>query len=480
LREHDVQARGVHGRRLAGLTVTIPGAIYCRISNDPEGLALGVERQREDCIELARERGIEVPPERILIENDRGASTRSKKARPEYDHLRQMVLDGTIKAVVFYSNSRLTRRPKEFEDWIELHEKTRVELVSKVSGNDDLGTADGRMVARIKASVDAAEAERISERVRRSFEQRRASGKVATGGPRPFGFAASASNPVVISEEAEAIRHACRLVLSGATLGQVATEWTERGLKPIRAASWTRDSVRSVLRSPRVAGLVAHKGEVVGKGDFEAIVDRVTWEAVVQALDHGPKPTSNARVHLLAGFVFCGVCGNRMYSSNAAGRPNNAYRCVKQRQGCGSVKRNKEWLDTYVDGYVRGILSEEGGLSVEADDGPVPVSDIETLEQRIAELRERHVADEIDGEDFFPLLSGLRAKLNEARKAEAEVVKRATQKAALSDPIKVWEDGSLLAKRALLADLVQGIYVKPVGRIGRAPIPVDSVEIVPT
>jgi len=55
------------------------------------------------------------------------------------------------------------------------------------SGMEDLTTADGRMVARIRASVDAAEAERTAERVARAAEQRRQTGKLH-GGPRIFGY----------------------------------------------------------------------------------------------------------------------------------------------------------------------------------------------------------------------------------------------------------------------------------------------------
>jgi site-specific DNA recombinase len=450
-----------------------PGAIYCRISRDAEGLALGVDRQREDCITLAAQHDIDVPEDRILIENDVGASTKSRKARPQYDKLRRLVEEGTVHAVVFYSNSRLTRRPMELEDWIVLHDKTGVRLVSKVSGNDDLGTADGRMVARIKASVDAAEAERISERVKRSLEQSRAAGKVGTGGPRPFGFTASSQCPDLVPEEAEAIRHGASMLLSGATYGQVAAHWTERGVRPVRAKSWTRESVRSVYRSARLAGLVVHEGRVVAEGAFPAILDRATWEAVVEAVRHGaPRPAGyGARVHVLAGFVFCGICGATMVAQG-----EQHYRCVKQRQGCGGVKRNKLWLDTLMDGYVRGKLAQ--GDSIEVTSASPEVDDVDELERKIDTLRTRHVEGLVDDEDFFPLLSGLRAKLNAARKAQAEVVRAATQKAALHDPLGAWEDGDLTAKRAVLAGLVQGVYVKPLGRIGRAPIPVDSVQIV--
>ena len=43
-------------------------------------------------------------------------------------------------------------------------------------------------MARIRASVDAAEAERVSERTRRAKLQRARQGQPMTGGGQPFGY----------------------------------------------------------------------------------------------------------------------------------------------------------------------------------------------------------------------------------------------------------------------------------------------------
>jgi DNA invertase Pin-like site-specific DNA recombinase len=428
---------------------------------------------------LAAQRGYSVLPDHVLTDNDIGASEKSKKARPEYERLKRLVRDGTVKAVVFYSNSRLTRRMRELEEWIDLHDRTGVELVSKVSGQDDLGTADGRMVARIKASVDAAEAERISERVKRAFEQRRKAGLHATGGPRPFGYSTSGEDAQQVPVEAEAIRLGASMLMKGGTYGEVMREWQKRGIKPVSAKDWTRTSVRSVYRSARIAGLVTYKGTVVAEGKVPAILDRATWEAVQEAVVHGDlrgKGYGN-RTNLLSGYVYCALCGTVMVTAGKEGTKDAAYRCVKGRQGCGGVKRNRAWLDALVDGWVRGRLDEEKAVEghTEASTG---TSEVSVLEQRIQKLRDQHVEGLIEDEDFLPLLSGLRSKLNAARKEEAARVRDTTQKAALQDPVKVWESGDLVERRALLASLVQGIYIKPVGRIGRRPIPVASVRFV--
>jgi site-specific DNA recombinase len=140
----------------------------------------------------------------VLVENDVGASSYSRKPRPLYAQLLERAQRREFDVILAYSNSRLTRRPLELEDLIRLHESTGVRLATVVSGDDDLSTADGRMVARIKASVDAGEAERVSERTRRGKLQRARQGRPMTGGGRPFGYAND--RLTVIEAEAEAER----------------------------------------------------------------------------------------------------------------------------------------------------------------------------------------------------------------------------------------------------------------------------------
>src|SRR5213078_4676766 len=93
-------------------------AIYCRISADREGRELGVERQEADCRALAERLGLHVVD--VYIDNDLSASTRSRKDRPRY---RQMLADaraGKVTTVIAYTSGRLTRRPREHEDLIDL------------------------------------------------------------------------------------------------------------------------------------------------------------------------------------------------------------------------------------------------------------------------------------------------------------------------------------------------------------------------
>ena len=76
-----------------------------------------------------------------------------------------------------------------------------------MSGEDDLSTADRRMVARIKASVDVAEADRISEGQKAAFRQRAMKGEPKLQRQRPFGW--KADGKTLEPEEAALWRREC-------------------------------------------------------------------------------------------------------------------------------------------------------------------------------------------------------------------------------------------------------------------------------
>jgi site-specific DNA recombinase len=149
----------------------VTAAIYSRTSHDPKGRQAAVARQESDCRRMAEDRDWLVL-EPVYRENDASASTRSEKRRPVFEQLMQDVASGGVEILLTNSTSRLTRRPMEYERLIEMHSRTGMEIHTVVSGPVQLGTADGRAIARVLAVIDAAEAERISERTARTKLQR--------------------------------------------------------------------------------------------------------------------------------------------------------------------------------------------------------------------------------------------------------------------------------------------------------------------
>src|SRR3712207_638802 len=86
-------------------------AVHCRISSDPRGLGLGVERQRQDCTDLAQKRGWAV----VGTFTDNDTSAYSGKARPQYAALMAAVEAGEIDVILAWDPDRLHRSPAELE-----------------------------------------------------------------------------------------------------------------------------------------------------------------------------------------------------------------------------------------------------------------------------------------------------------------------------------------------------------------------------
>ena len=352
---------------------TLRVAVYLRISSDREGEEQGVTRQREDCEARAAREGWTIVRE--YVDNDRGASDRSRKPRPGYAAMIEAAERGEFDVILAYSNSRLTRRPLELEGLLRLHARTGVSLATIVSGEDDLSTADGRMVARIKASVDAAEAERIAERVARAARQRTEQGR-PNGGQRPFGFLAD--RVTHHAAEAEALRQAVQTVINGGSLHGVAKAWNAAGLTTSTGKEWTAANLRPVLLRARNAGLTVTGVPAV----WEPIVGRDEHDALTAIMTDPSRLTHGgvSRKLVGSGIYLCGGCGRKMRSGGNAADGAARYVCTGPTP---CSRRRAEPIDEVVREIIAGVLRRDGVKLLRRDDRP----DVSAERARLAALR---------------------------------------------------------------------------------------------
>src|SRR3990170_6702846 len=139
-------------------------AIYARISSDPEGTHLGVERQIADCRELAVSLGW--PVAGVYVDDD--ISAFSGRTRPEYRRLCEDIKAGDIDALVVWHPDRMHRNLRDLEDFIDLCENADMTNIRTVRAGDvDLTTPHGRMIARLGGVMARGESEKAADRLRR-------------------------------------------------------------------------------------------------------------------------------------------------------------------------------------------------------------------------------------------------------------------------------------------------------------------------
>lgn len=458
------------------MTKSKPAAIYCRISQDSEGLALGVARQEEDCRALAEREGLTVTE--VFTDNDRGASTRSRKRRPRYAEMMERAHRGEFGAIIAYSNSRLTRRPMEWDELITLAEHQAVRVLTIASGRVDLSTADGRAVARTIAAWDAAEAERTAERVARKHLENARNGK-PVGGTRPFGW--EDDKRTVREHEAALIRRAATDVIDGVPIRAIVREWNEAGVKSSRGAAWSPQTVRQMLRSPRLAGWRVHQGRTATdahgnpvRGQWEPILDDTTHRRVLAALAKPETryrvPRRGARHYLLTGIVRCGVCNGPMYGNRyAEGR--HYYICQAGDHG-NSVSGHG--TDEAITELVLAKLAADEVEPVEVEwPGEARLEDVR---QQIADLMAAFVGRRLSEAVVFPAVEALEAE------RDALLAERSEWAAATIGPEvgpmsrDEWDARDVDRRRAVVERLLDAVLIRPATTKGNR---LDLSRIVP-
>lgn len=301
--------------------------VYVRQSLDRTGQGLAVTRQEEECRSYAEGRGWTVTT--VFADNDISATT--GKRRPGFEALLAQDLP-----VVTWHQDRLLRLSRDLERVLD----AGLEVHTVQSGAVDLTNAAGRAYARTVAAWSTYEGEQKSARQKASARQRAASGK-PWWPLAPFGYEKDGA----LSPQAHLVRSAYGKVLQGVTIADITREWAEVSVSP-RGKPWLRTSVLQVLKAERNAGLRTYRGEVVGQGTWEPIVDEGTFYAVQAILgDPVRGKGGGARKNLLTGVATCGKCTRKMVSCWNGSPPYRAraYRCPT-----GHLSVKAEWLEGVV------------------------------------------------------------------------------------------------------------------------------------
>lgn len=239
--------------------------------------------------------------------------------------------------MIVYHADRLTRRPIELEQFLEVITTAGLGHVRFVAGADvDIANGDGLMVLRLLAAVAANESASKSRRVRRKLDEVAASGMPHGGSNRPFGY--EQDRITVRPDEAEVIRVLAARYLAGESQRSLVAWLDSEGVRTVTGGPWRTSTLKAMLRSGRIAGLREHRGLVVGPAVWEAIItpterDRVLARLAAGAVS-GRRPP---RRYLLSGLLRCGRCGNTLYSS--ARKRARRYVCLSgpDHGGCGRL-----------------------------------------------------------------------------------------------------------------------------------------------
>jgi site-specific DNA recombinase len=468
----------------------VRAGIYIRISRARREL-LDAQRQQPPCEAFCADHGWQVVD---VYTDDNRSAWKEGIRRDDFERMLGDVRAGKIDAIVSWQMDRLLRRVEDASAVVKIAKQYGT-TVANVGGELDLSTAAGRKTFYELAVAAEHASDLTSERLRLKHAELAADGHWQ-GGPRPFGYDLEpypdvASGRVryrliVNQAEAQAIKQGVEAALEGRGSTGIAKQWTKDGIRTTTGKVIIPVKAREILVSPRIAGLRRADGKLV-TANWPAIITREQHEELVAILGpqrrQRPGGETSHRKRLLGGLAFCGRCGHRLTGKVSFDR--RRYYCDPKHGGCGGLVRAAEPLEAFVVRRVLDAVPER--LLKAANRAPEHWETLGRLmtarqaaEDSLEGLEDLLADGLLDRPGYVRQRRRIKARIEELDQQiahiHAQAPRRRLRGAYLWEIEAEWEKLDLEDKRAVLADHIAKIVVKPVGR-GRHRISSDSVEI---
>lgn len=446
--------------------------VYARVSRLMDDRQRSTEGQVEDSSARVLDRGAEVGEVHV----DSGRSAWNPRVhRPGWDRLMQRLEAGETGGVVVFDLARFSRQPIEGERLIAAAERGLLVLDSE--DEYDLTSASGKKAFRDQLAGAAYESDRLSTRVKRGKRLAALRGEAPVS-VRPFGFEMDGT---IRESEARVLRDLVDRLLAGESQESMIRDLNRRGITTSKGRSWTQAGLRLVLARPRNAGLVAHRGEIVGRMGGTPIVSEETWQRVVAVYASRRRGRPPSEAYLCSGLIYCGRCEHVLTGRPRTvmkpypdGAPRREYWCqlrAARDTGCGRIAVDQRALDSHIRRLVVKILGDpQHAAAVEAaarasrDAREQLEAELAECDQLIEFLDGRLGRREITQERYGRMVAPMEAQAAELR-AKIEALAVAPEPGVASDDEvaasreewdRRWADGTPTERRALLRRALRG------------------------
>jgi site-specific DNA recombinase len=450
-------------------------AIYTRLSRDMDGRQTATARQAKDCRALIRSKGWKAGE--TYEDVDLSAYKRGVR-RPAYERLLEDIASGAVDGVAVWKLDRLVRRASEFERFWSTCEDAGATLAA-VHDPIDTSSDIGMVVVRMLVNFARWRRPNTSTRVKRQIAERAQNGGMTVyGGRRPFGF--EPDRRTIRKEEADLVRDAAHRVVAGTSVTALGREWNEAGVTTTTGGKWAQTTLRRVLASPRMAGLLEHHGTVVGDAPWLAVIDRKTWEQLRSVLERRRRdqPRYGPRAHVLVGLARCGRCGEKLGALSPWGRRRTVtYVCPAPStgRGCGGTSiAGPLFENVVVSAAFEALASPELAEAMRAASSNGRDADllkvIEEGRRTLEALDDDHYDGRLDRARWQRQTARVTGRVENAQRQ----LTKGTRAAVLADLpgsrkhlSRLWEERDVTWRSELLGAVIEKIVVNPPKRSGR-------------
>ncbi|MFJ4623077.1 recombinase family protein [Streptomyces sp. NPDC088812] len=448
----------------------------------------GIGRQEEDGRALAAQLGWKIV--KVIPEDDTSAFKRRKiklpdgsialrTVRPGFRAALDGLAAGEFDGLIADDLDRVARDPRDLEDLIDVVESRRPRIpVQSVTGSLRLNNDADVTMARVMVAVANKSSRDTARRVARKHEELAAEGKPGGGGFRGYGYS---TEHEIVEEEAEILREIGDRILgewdgwtpeqrakidleNGESLHSIAADLQHRKVPTAMGVKWSGRSVGSIISKASVAGLRAHKGEVVGKAVWKPIIQPEKWERIRERLAMRAGGTDLALQRWLNGALKCSRCGRLLEGGHGNGGPR--YWCATHRGGCGKMAVKASFVEDEVERQVLELLGKPRILEQLRTAADTEVSDearaeLAADEAQMKELAGAYARREVTFAEYKEARSIIEKRIKESRALLVSRAPRVLRKLLAGDVEAGWRALAPADKREVLLSLMPGYEVLP-------------------
>lgn len=454
-----------------------------------------LRRQNEDVDAICDLHDYRTKPEWLFTDEDESGNEdtrfRQKKGeRPGLAALDATVHDLTLAghrvAVVGWVPNRLFRAVEHKERYFRRWARMGDVLVHTKHGVWNPRDPRDRLVSTFVAGADQYYSDDVREKVVRAHDERRASGLPATGWPGFGHKRACGCKPkqprcdspehdhwIAIKDEAERIREAVTRLLDGtANLNMIAREWDAAGVPTRLRGEWRVTTLRRVLTSPRLAGILVHNGVETGTTDaIEPILDEQTFRRLCERLAMKRHARPHLSKQLLTGVLVCSACGHGLNSNTKKGGGNTSTLRVYGCRNCGQCNVKAEAVErVYVEKLFERLSDERFAVALTQVD--------QETGHLLAELREQDDelealkanADRLPVDVYVAKFDAINARIRELNRLLEQTPSLDVAAPWIGKSTKLrkaWDAMPTDEKRALILSVVGRSNVLPAEKRGR-------------
>ena len=334
-------------------------AAYCRVSTKQEEQLHSYETQ------------VKHYTKRIQAENgwilegiyaDKGITGTSMKKRDEFNKLIRQCKRGRVDMIIVKSISRFARNTLDCIKITRMLREIKVDVYFEEQNLDSL-KAENETLLGFFSVMAQSESESISANVKWGIQKRMKNGTYSLRFKMLGLRKGDDGNPYIVADEAEVVRALFRMILDGASLGQLKDFLESNNIKtPEGKDVWSISVIRYMLSNEKYVGDVLYqktfrtdciskkakvnRGEVTRyliSNNHPAIIDRDTFNLVQAELarrNNKRKKLDSAVTeqgkysakYALTELLVCGSCGGsfRRTSKSAKGKTTYYWRCVSR------------------------------------------------------------------------------------------------------------------------------------------------------